>query len=102
MLSAYVGIAHQDGLEVFVPEHEHVVRFLARRVRREALRRTICYWAVLPDDAARETGRLLEIGEPYAALITLVSAARDFGPILPQGGVEPDAAGTPSVEHALP
>ncbi len=83
MLSAYVGIAKRDGLEVFVPEHEHVVRFLARRVQREGLRLAVCYWAVLPDEAAREVGRLLELGEPYAALLTLDHAAKELGPIIP-------------------
>lgn len=98
MLTAYVGIATPHGLEVFVPEHDHVVRFLARRARRESLRRAACYWAVLPEDAVREVTRLLEIGEPYEALLTLDRSAAELGPILPGSAVEADAADTPAIE----
>jgi hypothetical protein len=85
MLKSFVGIATPLGLEVFVPEHEHVVRFLTRRVCREALRRAVCYWVVLSEDAALEVQRQMELGEPYAALVLLDQAATEVGPILPTG-----------------
>jgi hypothetical protein len=83
MLKSFVGIATRHGLEVFLPEHEHVVRFLTRRVRREALRRAVCYWAVLPDEAAWEVRRQMDLGEAYIALLLLDHAATELGPILP-------------------
>jgi hypothetical protein len=91
MINSYVGIASQEGLEVFVPEHEHVVRFLARRAGR---RHAACYWAVMPEEAAAEVRRLLDLGEPYEALLALNLVATQIGPLLPH---PPDPASPPTL-----
>ena len=83
MLKSFVGIATLHGLEAFLPEHEHVVRFLSRRTRREAYRRAVCYWAVLPEEAAWEVRRQMDLGEPFTALQILDRTATDLGAILP-------------------
>ena len=80
MLKSYVGLASARGLEAFAPEHHLSVESLAARARKA---RSVCCWAVLPDDDAREIGDRLAAGESIAALVLLEAAAREVGQILP-------------------
>jgi hypothetical protein len=80
MLKSYVGLASARGLEAFAPEHQLAVESLAARARAS---RSVCCWAVLPDDGAREIDDRLAAGEAVAALALLETAAREVGQILP-------------------
>src|SRR5262249_36090750 len=80
MLKSYVGLASTRGLEAFVPEHHLAVQALAARARKV---RSVCCWAVLPDDDAREIDDRLAAGAAGAALALREATAREFGPILP-------------------
>lgn len=79
MLKSYVGLATPLGLEALLPEHELAVRALARRAK---CSRSVCCWAVLPDDDACEIDRRLAAGEGIAALRLLEAAARSVGRIV--------------------
>jgi len=80
MLKSYVGLASPCGLEDFVPEHDLSVSVLVARARRG---RSVCCWAVLPDDEALEVGQRLAAGEPAAALAHLEATAQEVGQIFP-------------------
>ena len=80
MLKSYVSLASARGLEAFAPEHDLAIQALSARARKM---RSVCYWAVLPDQAAREIDDRLAAGESRAALALLEATAREFGPILP-------------------
>ena len=50
MLKSYVGIVTRNGLQAFLPEHEHVVRELVRSAYQDpGVRCTLCCWAVIPE-----------------------------------------------------
>jgi hypothetical protein len=80
MLKSYVGLASARGLEAFAPEHHLAVQALAARARKV---RSVCYWAVLPDDDALAIDDRLAAGDARAALALLEATAREVGPILP-------------------
>jgi hypothetical protein len=80
MLKSYVGLASARGLEAFAPEHRLAVQALAARARKVP---SVCCWAVLPDDDAREIDDRLAAGEAEAALALLEATAREVGPIFP-------------------
>ncbi|MDZ4683587.1 MAG: hypothetical protein SH850_00775 [Planctomycetaceae bacterium] len=82
MLQAYVGIVSRQGLEVFCPEHPQTVRFLQRRVERTR-GQAVCFWSVVPDDAADQVRTALRCGERQLALHLLQQATRDGGSLLP-------------------
>ncbi len=83
MLRSYLGIATRYGLETLLPEHQQA--FL--RLRNQACLRhstePLCFWAVLPEDAAQVVQRELRAGKPLAALATLDQHAQQLGPLLP-------------------
>jgi hypothetical protein len=80
MLKSYVGLASPNGLEALYPEHALAVETLAARAKRG---RSVCCWAVLPDDDACEIDHCLASGEQASALALLEAAAREVGQILP-------------------
>jgi hypothetical protein len=84
MLNAYLGIVSPAGLDVLVPEHEHTLMFLMRRLTRRSLRRECGVWFVLPQETAEEVRWLLEAGEPCEALRWSQLGARDFGVLVPE------------------
>jgi hypothetical protein len=102
MLKSFVGIATRSGLEVFLPEHEHSVRFLARRSLREARRQAVCYWAVVSDDVAAEVQHQMELGESFAALLLLDQGATEIGSILPATGFERQDSSSARFQRAYP
>jgi hypothetical protein len=80
MLKSYVGLASARGLEALTPEHHLAVEALTARARRV---RSVCCWAVLPDDDAEAIGDRLAAGDAVAALALLEASAREFGTIVP-------------------
>jgi hypothetical protein len=85
MLTAYLGIVSPAGLDVMVPEHEHTLMFLLRRLARRTARRECGVWFVLPQETAEEVRWLLEEGERCEALRWSQLGARDFGVLVPEG-----------------
>lgn len=83
MLRAYVGIISCHGLELLLPEQEHVADSLSQRIYNDRSHRAACCWAVLGEVAAWEVSRQLAMGNPLDALVTLDQAAVQLGPILP-------------------
>jgi hypothetical protein len=83
MLASYIGIAGPNGLEDFRPEDDEAAFALARRVAEAGASRTVCLWAVLPVDDAREACRQIRRGDPVAALTTLDRSAACVGRVLP-------------------
>jgi hypothetical protein len=83
MLTSYVGIAGPNGLEDFRPEDDRTAFALARRVAEAGASRTVCLWAVLPVDDAREACRQIRRGDTVAALTTLDRSAECVGRVLP-------------------
>ena len=83
MRKAYVGIAGPKGLEALCPEDECTAHALARRVAAGRAPRSVCLWAVLPDDAARMACQQIRRGETLAALTTLDRAAECVGRVVP-------------------
>lgn len=84
MLNAYLGIVSPAGLDVMVPEHEHTLLFLFRRLARSSRRREYGVWFVLPQTVADEVRWLLEAGEQSEALRWSQLGARDFGILFPE------------------
>lgn len=84
MLNAYLGIVSPAGLEMLVPEHEHTLPFLMRRLGRRSCRRECGVWFVLPQETAEEVQWLLEAGESCEALRWSQLGARDFGVLVPE------------------
>jgi hypothetical protein len=83
MRKAYVGILGPRGLEAFHPEDDFTAHAFARRVAAGQDPRSVCLWAVLPDDAARTACRQIRCGDTLAALSTLDSSAECVGRVLP-------------------
>jgi hypothetical protein len=83
MRKAYVGIIGPRGLEVFHPEDDCTADALARRVAAGQDPRSVCLWAVLPDDAARTACRQISRGETLAPLATIDRTAECVGRVLP-------------------
>jgi hypothetical protein len=88
MLSAYLGIVSPAGLDVMVPEHEHTLLFLLRRLARQTRRRECGVWFVLPQETAEEVRWLLEAGERCEALRWSQLGARDYGVLMPESHAE--------------
>ena len=84
MLKSYVGIANPHGLECFLPEHDHVVRFLTLRALRHRRRRSVCFWAVVNEEVAHHVERELAEGYRADALFALGALATELGLILPE------------------
>ncbi|MFO0849964.1 MAG: hypothetical protein U0871_15620 [Gemmataceae bacterium] len=80
MLKSYVGLASARGLEALTPDHHLARQALATRTRG---RRSVCCWAVLPDDSAAAIDEQLAAGDTRAALFLLEATAFGVGPILP-------------------
>jgi len=78
MLQAYVGIVSRQGLELFCPEQPQSVRFLRRRVKREA-GRLACFWSVVPEEAVRHIQAALRLGRCADAFSLLQQQAREYG-----------------------
>ena len=74
MGESYVGIVSKQGLELLIPENEHLLRFLCQRVYRKRPYSRACVWVVLPSDLAQR----LE-----AAWRLLQNEADHVGPVLP-------------------
>lgn len=83
MAQAYIGIINRFGLESFVPEREHGLRFLARRIGRNAPGEALSYWAVVNRATAERIRWELTIGRHLDALVILQTHALDFGTVLP-------------------
>ena len=83
MAKSYVGIITRDGLQSFLPENDHVVRFLVRRAYRRQPLEALCYWAIVADSAAEGITRQLSYGEFGQALATLHACALRLGTVLP-------------------
>ena len=83
MVRCYVGTISRRGLESLFPETEHAVPFLVRRAYRRRPTEAVCYWAVLPDAAARDVQRQLQWHDHEEALATLCGQASYFGTIPP-------------------
>lgn len=83
MVKCYVGTISRRGLESLFPETPHAVPFLVRKAYRRRPTEAVCYWAVLPDTAAREVKRQLQWCEYEEALATLRGQAACFGTIPP-------------------
>lgn len=96
MLQAYLGLISRQGLEVFCPEHPQALRFLERRVRRTP-GPALCFWSVLPDDAACQVQSALQHGLPAAAFQVLQQTAWDAGSLIPEStsSVDEDGLGLP-------
>ncbi len=60
MLNAYLGIVSPSGLDVMVPEHEHSLVFLLRRLGRRTNHRECGVWFVLPQEVAEEVPAAVE------------------------------------------
>lgn len=84
MLNAYLGIVSPSGLDVMVPEHEHSLVFLLRRLGRRKNHRECGVWFVLPQEVADEVRLLLDAGEASEALRWSELGARDFGILVPE------------------
>lgn len=82
MLHAYSGIVTGEGLEVFVREERHTLRFLHRWAARHAQAAT-CFWAVLAPTDAETVARQLRCGRRIAAWGALRATAFQLGPALP-------------------
>lgn len=80
MLKSYLALATPSGLQSFVPEHTHATQALVARAARG---RSVCCWAVLPDDDAAEIADCIDAGETAAALALLEAAACSVGRVLP-------------------
>jgi hypothetical protein len=83
MVNSYVGIISRRGLESLLPETEHAVLFLLRRVCRKYCGEASCYWAVMQDSAASEIQRHLQWRRYEDALLALRTRATYFGTIAP-------------------
>ena len=84
MVKCYVGTISPRGLESLFLETEHAVPFLVRRAYRRRPTEAVCYWAVLPDAAAREVQCQLQWHDHQEALATLCGQAAYSGPSPPR------------------
>ncbi|MCA9041926.1 MAG: hypothetical protein KDA65_16345 [Planctomycetaceae bacterium] len=84
MKHSYVGIISRTGLELFLPENEHLLRFLERRAYRNRPTNSICIWAVVTDSVGYIIRDLLESGLTAEAFTLLQTMADDWGTICPQ------------------
>ncbi len=84
MKQSFVGIHDHIGLQYLHPEHPHTVKFLLRRIERNASRNAQCSWAVLNPDIAACIRRELADGNHQQALLLVRVLSHDGGPILPE------------------
>jgi len=82
MLQAYIGIVSREGLELLCPENPETVRFLWRRVQREA-GRVACFWSVVADESATLILSALRSGFRGEALALLQRESRECGLFVP-------------------
>lgn len=76
MRQSYLAIADCSGLQLLVPEHDHVNRFLMRRAVRQ---QAACLWVVLEVAHYQRVRAELIAGERRSALHSLELLAFDFG-----------------------
>lgn len=84
MSQSYVGIATPAGLELFVPENGHVIRFLLRRAYRSNRTQAVCFWAVMDEAIADAVRALLRTGCRQDALLVIQTLAIEAGSICPE------------------
>ena len=82
-MNSFVGIVTPGGLDVFVPETEHAVRFLMRRLQRWRATPAACFWAVMRGDHAARVVWALEQEHASLAWSILQTNARSVGRIVP-------------------
>jgi hypothetical protein len=83
MLKSYIGIAGPNGLEALRLEDDKTAHALSRRVASAGDSQSVCLWAVLSDQEAREACRQIRRGDTLAALSTLDRSAACVGRVLP-------------------
>lgn len=85
MRKSYIGILNHSGLDVLLPETQHVDQFLLRRALRE---NALCFWAVIDDSLFDAIRNELVAGEKRNAARLLQLLAADCGSILPAHSVD--------------
>lgn len=91
MLNAYAGIISDHGLEVFVPETDHALCFLLRRVTRKTNSNQVCFWAVMEPSAALAVRSCVASGRYRDALFVLQTLAGRMGPVWPEDSEPADS-----------
>ncbi len=85
MNCAYVGIVTHRGLELYYREDEHTARFLLSRLRRFNSPEACCVWFVMDATFGAVLAGLLTAGHSDGAWAFVQDAAREYGPLLPEG-----------------
>jgi len=85
MHCAFVGIVTNRGLELYYREGEHTARFLIARLRRFQHPGACCVWFVMDAVFDDVLDALLRAGHPDGAWALVQDAAREYGPVLPDG-----------------
>ncbi|MHC4880785.1 MAG: hypothetical protein ACYTGL_30390 [Planctomycetota bacterium] len=83
MKTSFVGIASPSGLELMVPESDHVIRFLMRRAYRSKRTGAVCFWAIMDEAIAITVTDLLHSGRPEHALLVIQMLAVETGSFCP-------------------
>jgi hypothetical protein len=83
MLNGYVGIISRTGLCRFQVERHDTLRQTRQAAVLGNKQLRVAFWAVLPDETARQIADLLDQGEGKEALRVLNHSAREAGHLLP-------------------
>ena len=81
MLKAYVGTTNGFSLTSFLPEDEVSRRLIAVYSRHCSRRQTVCFWAAVPDEVAKDIRTNMLAGKAQLAQQTLATGAADIAPL---------------------
>ena len=82
MVGSYVGIITKRGLESLIPETEHALMFLMRRLARHG-HEAFCYWVVMSEEDARRAALQIQSQHFFDALVTVNQSCVCIGSVAP-------------------